>query len=61
VGRILRTCSHPGCTTLTMGNLCLAHETPVKRSFMRGRPFVRSSGKARRQLALKAFALLQQR
>jgi len=44
-----------------MGNLCLAHEAPVTRSFMRGRPFVRSSARARRQLALKAFALLQQR
>jgi hypothetical protein len=44
-----------------MGNLCLAHETPIERSFSRGRPLVRSSGRARRQLALKAFALLQQR
>jgi len=44
-----------------MGNLCLAHETPVTRSFRRGRPFVQSSAKARRQLALRAFALLQQR
>jgi len=38
---VVRACSHPGCTTLTMGVLCLDHEAPVTRVFLRGRPFVR--------------------
>ena len=36
---MIRTCSHPGCETLTLGALCIEHETPVDRSFPRGRPF----------------------
>ena len=27
---VVRECSHPGCTTLTMGELCLAHEAVVE-------------------------------
>jgi len=40
---LLRECAHPGCTTLTMGALCVAHEAPVTRVFPRGRPFVRAA------------------
>ncbi|HEY7396927.1 MAG TPA: hypothetical protein VH538_01380 [Gaiellaceae bacterium] len=40
---LLRTCAHPGCSTLTMGELCLAHELPVLRTFSRGRPFRRAA------------------
>ena len=36
---MIRTCSHPGCETLTLGALCIEHEVPVARSFPRGRPF----------------------
>ena len=36
---MIRTCSHPGCETLTLGALCIEHEAPVARSFPRGRPF----------------------
>jgi hypothetical protein len=37
---LLQPCQHPGCTTRTIGTLCVAHE-PVRepRVFPRGRPF----------------------
>ena len=37
---LLEVCTHPGCTTLTIGGLCVEHE-PVRepRVFPRGRPF----------------------
>jgi hypothetical protein len=37
---LLQLCLHPGCTTWTIGTLCVAHE-PVRepRVFPRGRPF----------------------
>ena len=37
---LLQICAHPGCTVLTIGELCLEHE-PVResRTFPRGRPF----------------------
>jgi len=36
---MLQICDHPGCTTLTLGSLCLAHELPVPPlRFPRGRP-----------------------
>jgi len=38
---LLRVCSHPECSTLTMGELCLEHEAPVVKTFARGRPFRR--------------------
>jgi hypothetical protein len=38
---MLRTCAAPGCSTLTLGRLCVAHEpATVVREFVRGRPFV---------------------
>ena len=38
---MLRTCAAPGCSTLTLGRLCVAHEpAAVVREFVRGRPFV---------------------
>jgi hypothetical protein len=37
---MLHICGHNGCETLTLGGLCIAHETPVEaRAFPRGRPF----------------------
>ena len=39
IGTLLRPCTAPGCTTLTLGVLCLQHEPPVGRVFPRGRPF----------------------
>jgi hypothetical protein len=37
---MLRTCEAPGCETLTLGSLCLAHEPPsAPRRFPRGRPY----------------------
>jgi hypothetical protein len=38
---IVRTCAEPGCDTLVVGGLCLEHEVPQTRVFVRGRPFVR--------------------
>jgi hypothetical protein len=37
---LLELCRHPGCTTLTIGGLCVEHE-PVREAlvFPRGRPF----------------------
>ena len=37
---MLSVCPEPGCTTLTMGGTCVAHDPPVKATFTRGRPFV---------------------
>ena len=34
-------CTVPGCETLTMGPLCVEHDLPVTRVFIRGRPFTR--------------------
>jgi hypothetical protein len=37
---MLRVCSEPGCTTRTIGSLCLDHEPPAEpRDFPRGRPY----------------------
>jgi hypothetical protein len=38
---IVTPCTAPGCETLTMGPLCIEHDVPVTRVFVRGRPFVR--------------------
>ena len=37
---MLRICEHPDCTILTLGALCLAHESRVaEERYPRGRPF----------------------
>lgn len=38
-GGMLSLCTEPGCTTLTLGGTCVAHDPPVKLVFTRGRPF----------------------
>jgi hypothetical protein len=39
-GSMLVVCSAPGCTTLTMGGTCVAHDPPVTVTYARGRPYV---------------------
>jgi hypothetical protein len=39
---IVTQCTVPGCETLTMGPLCVEHDVPVTRVFVRGRPFART-------------------
>ena len=36
---ILCKCTFDGCTVLTIGSRCVAHDVPVNRTFVRGRPF----------------------
>jgi len=49
---MLRICDHPDCTTLTLGALCLAHESRVvEESFPRGRPFPPGSRRRRLEVA----------
>jgi hypothetical protein len=37
---MLKVCGSPGCETLTLGELCVAHEPVAEpRSFPRGRPY----------------------
>ena len=37
---LLQLCRHPGCTTMTIGGLCVEHEPVVEsRTYPRGRPF----------------------
>lgn len=38
-GAMLSVCPAPGCTTLTMGGTCVAHDPPVTVVFPRGRPY----------------------
>jgi hypothetical protein len=37
---VLRRCVHEGCGTLTLGFRCVVHESPVMRTFPRGRAFL---------------------
>lgn len=37
---MLRPCAHPACGLLSFGVLCVRHDEPVTRTFVRGRPFV---------------------
>lgn len=39
-GSMLSVCPEPGCTTLTMGGTCVAHDPPMTVTFARGRPYV---------------------
>jgi hypothetical protein len=36
---MVMTCAEPGCSTLTLGRLCIAHEPKVAQVFVRGRPW----------------------
>jgi hypothetical protein len=36
---ILRKCTFDGCTVLTIGPRCVEHDLPVRRTFVRGRPY----------------------
>ena len=45
-GRLLSVCPVAGCSTMTMGGTCVAHDPPVKKVFPRGRPLVTVSGDA---------------
>jgi hypothetical protein len=55
---IVTQCTAPGCETLTMGPLCVEHDSPVTRVFVRGRPFVRRGGalELRYTTASRSFA-----
>jgi hypothetical protein len=37
---IVSECRADGCTSLTIGSYCVAHDLPVTRVFVCGRPFV---------------------
>ena len=37
---IVSECRAAGCNSLTIGSYCVAHDLPVTRVFVRGRPFV---------------------
>ena len=39
-GPMLDVCPVPGCSTITMGGTCVAHDRPVTTIFPRGRPYV---------------------
>ena len=36
---IIGRCTFDGCALLTIGSRCVEHDFPVKRTFVRGRPF----------------------
>ena len=36
---ILAECTFDGCTVLTIGSRCVEHDVPVRRTFVRGRPY----------------------
>ncbi len=40
---ILGRCTFDGCTVLTIGSRCVEHDMPVRRTFVRGRPFAASA------------------
>jgi hypothetical protein len=39
-GPMLDVCPAPGCSAITMGGTCVAHDLPVTTEFPRGRPYV---------------------
>ncbi|RPJ53526.1 MAG: hypothetical protein EHM24_32785 [Acidobacteria bacterium] len=53
-GRMLSVCPVPGCTTLTMGGTCVAHDAPVTMTFVRGRPFVAGAPQNARSIAFRS-------
>jgi hypothetical protein len=52
-GRMLSVCPVPGCTALTMGGTCVAHDPPVTMTFVRGRPFVAEAPQGARSIAFR--------
>jgi len=40
---ILGRCTVDGCTVLTIGSRCVEHDIPVRRTFVRGRPYAASA------------------
>jgi hypothetical protein len=54
---IVRQCMAPGCETLTIGPLCLEHETVPVRTFVRGRPLVKVPTEARRSASTSSALL----
>jgi hypothetical protein len=53
---IVTQCTAQGCDTLTMGPLCVEHDSHVERVFVRGRPFARPALELRLTKASAAFA-----
>ena len=51
---IVTRCTVPGCETLTLGPLCLEHDHPTTRVFVRGRP-----APAKAQLRFAAASLAE--
>ena len=53
-GSMLVVCSTPGCTTLTMGGTCVAHDPPVTVTYARGRPYVPGTATAVQSVTIVA-------
>ena len=53
-GSMLAVCSAPGCTTLTMGGTCVAHDPPVTVTYARGRPYVPKAAPAVKTVTIGA-------
>jgi hypothetical protein len=51
---MLVACSAPGCTTLTMGGTCVAHDPPATMTYARGRPYVKNAATERETVAIGA-------
>jgi hypothetical protein len=47
---IVTKCNFPGCETLTIGSLCIVHETCEQRVFVRGRPWEGTAALSRSQV-----------
>jgi len=40
---IIGRCTYDGCNVLTIGSRCVEHDIPVRRTFVRGRPYAASA------------------
>jgi hypothetical protein len=49
---IIGRCTFDGCTVLTIGSRCLEHDLPVRRTFVRGRPFAAAANSSQSAQAL---------
>ena len=49
---IIGRCTSDGCTVLTIGSRCVEHDLPVRRNFVRGRPFSVASSSSQSAQAL---------